>query len=275
MLENLPVILVAAVPAILWLLVIASRDRFEPESSRQLLIYFMLGALLVVPVAGVVNTVVGMIVGQVIVVSIIAPISEETGKVGSTWLRGRRDPHLNEIVDGMIYGSAVGLGFAASENVVYVVRAFYDPSSVGDPVLSGLLVTGPVRAISATVMHALASGIGGYFVARHLKAGAPASTALLGLAAAMALHAAFNSVQLIHLFLAVPVLAVGAAAYIVLFRRALAASPFAAADAGALTGPACTSCGQPMPAGAQHCPSCGTPVAAAQPSVVPPAAPVR
>ncbi|OGM96322.1 MAG: hypothetical protein A3B86_04240 [Candidatus Yanofskybacteria bacterium RIFCSPHIGHO2_02_FULL_38_22b] len=68
------------------------------------------------------------------------------------------DPAFDEPIDAMIYMIAAGLGFAAIENVLVVLQTTPDGFSV---TINTLIL----RFIGATLLHALASGLLGYFLA--------------------------------------------------------------------------------------------------------------
>ena len=52
-----------------------------------------------------------------------AAIPEETAKLLMLWLLLRNCPEFDERYDGIMYATTVGLGFAAFENVMYVISA--------------------------------------------------------------------------------------------------------------------------------------------------------
>ena len=69
-----------------------------------------------------------------------------------------QDPEFDEPIDAMIYMITAGLGFAAIENVLVVFQTTPDGFSV---TMNTLIL----RFIGATLLHALASGLLGYFLA--------------------------------------------------------------------------------------------------------------
>ena len=96
-------------------------------------------------------------------------------------------PQLNEAVDVMIYMIVSALGFAALENIFLL-------SGLGpfSPV-SNIVALSAVRLVGATLLHALASGLFGYFLARAMlepQKGFMYFT--VGLLASTSLHALFN-----------------------------------------------------------------------------------
>ncbi len=96
-------------------------------------------------------------VGLLLLVVLVAPVAEELAK-GLGVLRVR--PRINEMEDGIVYGAAAGLGFAATENLLYGATAF-----VAEGLEVSLMVIG-VRSFSSVLLHASASAAFGYGVAR-------------------------------------------------------------------------------------------------------------
>jgi RsiW-degrading membrane proteinase PrsW (M82 family) len=120
----------------------------------------------------------------VILAVFIAPVVEEFTK---SWAVLAMRPRLNEIEDGLVYGAAAGLGFAAVENVLYNGSAFVEGTEV-------FLVIAVSRALTSTLLHASATAITGYGIALskfHRMAGHPESWAVY-YGGAVVLHASFN-----------------------------------------------------------------------------------
>ncbi len=97
----------------------------------------------------------------------------------------RRD--FDEPVDAMIYMMTGALGFAALENMLYLIPSFQETLA------SGVALTG-VRFAGASLLHALASGIVGFYLAHNFcrSRGAWIFGAVLGITLASLLHAVFN-----------------------------------------------------------------------------------
>ena len=108
-------------------------DRWEPEPPRTLLFAFLWGACVAALSALLINSsavlvadaVLGQGSGDVLGASVIAPIVEEGVKgafvVGLLIFRRRE---FDGIVDGIVYAGLVGAGFAFTENILYMGRAF-------------------------------------------------------------------------------------------------------------------------------------------------------
>lgn len=96
-------------------------------------------------------------VGLLLLVVLVAPVAEELAKgLGVLRVRAR----IREMEDGIVYGASAGLGFAATENLLYGAAAF-----VADGLEASLVVIG-VRSFSSVLLHASASAAFGYGVAR-------------------------------------------------------------------------------------------------------------
>lgn len=117
---------------------------------------------------------------------VVAPLVEESFK--STGVLSVRSK-LTEMENGIVYGSAVGLGFAATENLLYFVNAYYLAG------IEALISTVVLRFLTSTFLHLGASGVVGYGLGisnvKRLKGErVPSWTPFL--IAAMVLHALFN-----------------------------------------------------------------------------------
>ena len=115
--------------AILWLY-IWKKDS-QPEPTSWLIKAVLLGVGICIPVviveigiefllfsAGITPT---DLVGTTIRAFVVAAIPEETFKLLALWLILRKNPHFDEHFDGIVYAVCVGLGFAAIENVFYIL----------------------------------------------------------------------------------------------------------------------------------------------------------
>jgi protease PrsW len=84
--------------------------------------------------------------------------AEEFVKFYAIRLTIMNDPEFDEPIDAMIYMMAAALGFAAIENTLIVFQTHPDGLAV---TINTLIL----RFIGATLLHALASGLLGYFLA--------------------------------------------------------------------------------------------------------------
>lgn len=111
---------------------------------------------------------------------------EELLKFFAIYLVVIRSSDFDEPVDGMIYMISAALGFAAIENILVMFNLAPDGAGTA-------LNTLALRFVGATLLHALASGLMGYFLAlswffdEHKK-----KLIVFGLVIATLFHAAFN-----------------------------------------------------------------------------------
>ncbi|MCJ2520070.1 MAG: PrsW family intramembrane metalloprotease [Candidatus Thermoplasmatota archaeon] len=120
--------------------------------------------------------------GFLVLVVFVAPIAEELAK-GLGILRVRA--HINEMEDGIVYGASSGLGFAATENLLYGAVAY-----VAEGLGASLMIIG-MRSFSSVLLHASASSAFGYGVARSRISPQPKSILPFFLLAVF-MHGAYN-----------------------------------------------------------------------------------
>jgi len=185
-------IVLALVPAGIWLLFFYSQDRFEPEPKRYVAGVFVLGALLAsalgIPLTNdlfhvtewLYDSPLVQLVGGVLVVG----FSQEFLKYAAVryTLYGSRE--FDERIDGVIYGTAAGLGYATMLNIHYVVgHAGVD------------LSVGVIRITITALAQASFSGIVGYFLAQDKFEGKPVWWMPAGVGLAAVLNGVFIFVR--------------------------------------------------------------------------------
>jgi RsiW-degrading membrane proteinase PrsW (M82 family) len=199
----------AILPVPIYLAVVLWIDRFEPEPIGMIALAFFWGATIACFVAIILNSVGELLVAEELGTdaaeiygsSISAPVVEEAAKgavlFGFFWWKRHE---FNGVIDGIVYAALVGLGFAMTENVLYYGRGAAEEG------ITGAVVTFVVRGVMSPFAHPLftaMTGIGlGLAVgsrSRTLRVVAP----LAGLAAAMALHALWNTAAGAGLFFGV------------------------------------------------------------------------
>lgn len=128
---------VAFTPAFIYLFPLIWLDRYDPEPFWLLSLAFAWGGLVAVIVSFFVNTGVGvgvmiaiggeegMVLSHIVGAVISAPLVEEASKgVGLLVLLVFFRRYLDDILDGVVFGGVIALGFATVENVLYYGRAF-------------------------------------------------------------------------------------------------------------------------------------------------------
>ncbi|MFC1595257.1 PrsW family intramembrane metalloprotease [Patescibacteria group bacterium] len=181
------------VPAFIWLFFWLREDE-HPEPKRILALAFIAG-IFSIPLAiflewgwqGILKNITFSPLQFTIALFVGFAFIEEISKyvLAKKAVFWRRD--FDEPVDAMIYLITAALGFASVENVLYLSEEFNQSLQLG-------ISAGNLRFIGATLLHALSSGILGYFVAHSFCRGywAKVRGLIIGLFSATALHAAFN-----------------------------------------------------------------------------------
>jgi RsiW-degrading membrane proteinase PrsW (M82 family) len=183
--------------AFLWL------DRWEPEPPRTLLFAFLWGACVAALSALIINSsavliadeVLGQGTGDVLGAAVIAPIVEEAVKgafvVGLLMFRRRE---FDGIVDGIVYAGLTAAGFAFTENILYMGRAFAESGGlVGQDggVLAVLILRGVLSPFAHPLFTAM-TGIGCGLAATSRSGVARVLYVLVGYGFAVLLHALWN-----------------------------------------------------------------------------------
>ena len=127
---NLIILTAALLPAILLLLYIWKKDT-QKEPTSWLVKGVLLGVAICVPVSiiemGIASVLFGEggsptnLTGTTTMAFIVAALPEESFKLLALWLVLRKNPYFDEHFDGIVYAVCVSLGFAAIENVFYVL----------------------------------------------------------------------------------------------------------------------------------------------------------
>ena len=191
--------LLAAVPVgpliacLLWL------DRYEPEPRRLLAGGLLWGALVATAIALLLEGVGGFVGGisDTRMLEIGAPVAEEASKglflLLLLWWRGAE---LDGVLDGIVYAGMVGVGFAFTENILYLASAYDGSNGVGPGGVDALTGTFVLRCVVSPFAHPFftaCTGIGvGIAVSSHRRSTrivAPAA----GFGCAVLLHAVWNS----------------------------------------------------------------------------------
>lgn len=126
----LGLIFLAVLPSIVLAIVILIYDRFDKEPLKLLLKLFLFGALATIPsiIMGTVgnwfNIFGGSLLGIAFKAYIVVALSEEFFKRWAVMRHAFRHPAYNEKLDGIVYCAFSALGFAALENIMYVLTEY-------------------------------------------------------------------------------------------------------------------------------------------------------
>lgn len=175
------------IPIFLWLWFWLREDRAHPEPRRLIVFAFLAGLVTVAVVIPIENYVATLLKDQTITFSIWSFI-EETAKYLAAlavvlWRREDDEP-----IDVVIYMIVVALGFAAAENMLFLL------SPLAGSTLLQTVITGNLRFIGATLLHVLSSATVGVVLALAFYSSPTIKTlsAVVGVILASILHAAFN-----------------------------------------------------------------------------------
>jgi protease PrsW len=184
------------VAAFLWV------DRWEPEPPRLLLVAFLWGAgfaalsslIINSSAARIADEVLGRGSGDVLGTTVVAPVVEEAMKgaflVGLLVFRRRE---FDGVVDGIVYAGLVAAGFAFTENILYLGRAFAEDGLAGQA--GGVVAVLFLRGVLSPFAHPLFTamiGIGAGIAAPSRSVGVRVVAVLVGYLLAVALHALWN-----------------------------------------------------------------------------------
>ncbi len=145
-------------PSIIWLLIFLKKDS-HPESNRMILKIFFYGALATIPTALIEVGIGSFPIGEILYFMVGVALVEEVFKYLVVKKRVVESSEFDEPVDAMLYMIIAALGFAAVENILNMFlllkpQYFFDAFLVGG-----------IRFVGATFLHALCSGLVGYYLA--------------------------------------------------------------------------------------------------------------
>ena len=184
---------VAFVPSLIYMVVVRNTERFGREPYLRLLLMFGYGAFVAVIIAIVLN---GLVLGELMRFErltdvggehflgavVVAPVVEELAKgLGLVFVIAV----LTREQDGIVYGAAIGLGFAATENLLYGWAAL-------EVSVLAYVMTVILRIVSSTLLHATATGVTGFGVGRAVSTKSSLLIAFPYYMVAVLMHAVFN-----------------------------------------------------------------------------------
>ena len=180
-------ILFGTVPALLWLWFWLKEDKEDPEPNGLLALCFFIGmvlVLLVIPIQQLIQSVISDKNWQIIGWA----SAEELIKYIAVLAILYRTSYVHKPIDWPIFLITTALGFAALENILFLVK----PLSVDQAVVS--LLTGNLRFLGSTLLHAVSSGIVGIALGLsfYTVGFAKKIYIMIGIIFAIALHSAFN-----------------------------------------------------------------------------------
>jgi len=190
-------------PSLIWLSFYLRKDK-HPEPNSMILKIFFYGMLLaplaiflelllvwlINPTSNPLTLLSQMpqngIIRVILAATLIPALVEEYLKYGVVKLKVLKNAAFDEPIDAMIYCIIVGLGFAAIENLLILFRLPFDN-------LSQAIGTIAFRFLGATLVHALASAMIGYWLALGLLHSKKRKRYIFtGLGLAIIFHSCYN-----------------------------------------------------------------------------------
>lgn len=186
MYEYLALLGVAIAPSIYLAILIYGYDKYDREPKRILLVAFLLGCLSTIPAVlmGLFWIILGFdasdnLIDTAFFAFVVIAFSEEISKFIMLRLHAYRLPEFNEPFDGIVYAVFVALGFATTENILYVME-----SGLG---------TGIARMFTAVPAHYAFGCIMGYYVGKaKFKKRGRVFLMIVGIFFAVLLHGAYD-----------------------------------------------------------------------------------
>ncbi|KKS11135.1 MAG: hypothetical protein UU66_C0027G0002 [Parcubacteria group bacterium GW2011_GWB1_41_5] len=189
---NDPRILVLAfiggtIPSLLWLWFWTKEEEKKPEPKGILTAVFILGMLAVIFVLPIEKFIQSNVASPELQFILWAS-AEEVIKYLAVMIVLFRTSYASAPIDCPIYLIAAAVGFAALENALFLIK----PLSIGATTVG--LLTGQLRFLGATLLHAVASGIVGVAIglSMRMRVFKRKFYLLAGLILATTLHSVFN-----------------------------------------------------------------------------------
>ena len=199
------ILFLALIPAIFWFFVFLREEKFDAIPKKLITKVFVIGALsgllavvfefslvLFFPSSAsravfdskeIVKLAFSTAVFALII-TICAATIEEIVKIYTVKWFAYDNTQFNQVVDGAVLGVSAGLGFATLENIGYFL-------SVANEDFGTFTTVFVVRFLATTLLHALTTGIAGYYLGK-AKFSIEKGVFWEGLLAAILIHATFN-----------------------------------------------------------------------------------
>ena len=127
MIEWIFLVFMSFLPPLIYMVWIRNTEKYNRERWKPILLCFLWGASIAIIASIILEIILGVslsisiqddnILGLVTVI-VIAPFAEELTKPLALRLRSVKK-EIDELEDGLIYGAVAGLGFSATENLIY------------------------------------------------------------------------------------------------------------------------------------------------------------
>lgn len=180
-------LLLAIAPIFIIIIYIYFKDKYEKEPKRLLFYNFLLGAIVSVVITTILYYVFDIVLPlpnhtsvlqQFIKAFFVVGLTEEFSKYIIVRYYAQRNKEFNEPFDGISYAVMVSMGFAATENIFYVLEGGYQ--------------TALIRAFTAVPAHATFGILMGYYMGKAKFAKNKIALNLVGLLSATIFHGTYD-----------------------------------------------------------------------------------
>ena len=184
-----PIIILGILPGFVWLLFFM-QEATRPEPKRLIVQVFIMGIVAAIAVAiigGILKTeFLGNTEPYALPYLLVAAALEEAGKFFAILLVLRKRSDFNEPIDAMLYMIVGAMGFATLENVGYLSQG------LNGPLATSAIDIASLRLVGSTLLHAISSGLLGYFWAISIREFNAWEPIAVGFLVAISLHTFFN-----------------------------------------------------------------------------------
>ena len=180
-------LLLAIGPIFIIILYVYFKDKYDKEPKRLLLFSFLLGAIVSIIITTLIYFGIDIVLPlkdkfsvpqQFVKAFLVVGLTEEFSKYIIVRFYAQPNKAFDEPFDGIMYSVMVSMGFAATENIFYVLESGY--------------VTGILRALTAVPAHATFGILMGYFMGKAKFSKNRIVLNLLGLLLAVTFHGFYD-----------------------------------------------------------------------------------
>uniref|UniRef100_UPI0025FFEA93 PrsW family intramembrane metalloprotease n=1 Tax=Winogradskyella sp. TaxID=1883156 RepID=UPI0025FFEA93 len=180
-------LLFAVAPVMAIILYIYFQDKYEKEPPKLLLLSFFFGAILSILIVTILYLFTGRLIPitdefsvwqQFIQAFIVVALAEEFSKYVIVRYFAQPKKAFNEPYDGIIYAVMVSMGFACTENIMYVLQGGFE--------------TAILRAFTAVPAHATFGVLMGYYMGKSKFSNNRFKLNMAGLFLAVLFHGAYD-----------------------------------------------------------------------------------
>lgn len=179
--------LIAVAPVLTIILYIYFHDKYEKESVGLLVLSFLFGAIISILIVTILYLFTGRLIPitnelsiwqQFIQAFVVVALAEEFSKYVIVKYFAQPKKAFNEPYDGIMYAVMVSMGFACTENIMYVLEGGYE--------------TAILRAFTAVPAHATFGILMGYYMGKAKFSNNRFKLNMAGLFLAVVFHGAYD-----------------------------------------------------------------------------------